>query len=128
MTEVIVDRYSFDVGRSQVPSPSRLIPALPSRASSTAAGTPQPHPPETAQDDSRKSPNGRSPRPSPPVSALPPSGLPDRTRMALLTFECPRHAALVFLPPAPVAGSSSPTTSYSRSCTCLLYTSPSPRD
>src|SRR5674536_328456 len=28
--EVIVDRYSFDVGRSQVPSPSRLIPALPS--------------------------------------------------------------------------------------------------
>src|SRR5664280_329787 len=59
----------------------------------------------------------RSPRPSPPVSALPPSGPPDRTRKALLTFECPRHAASVFLPPAPVAGSSSPTTSCSRSCT-----------
>ena len=96
------------VGRFQVPSLGRFIPALPSRTSSTAAGTPPPRRRRPCPAGSHRSQDGTSVPPSLPEPWPPPFGQPGRRQWAHLTNRPRRRAASGSPPPAPEAESSDP--------------------
>ena len=89
----------------------------PSPSPSTAAGRQPPRPARSASGGTRKSPGGRAVRPFLPALRLPLSARSGRPRPAPPAFSCPSRVPSRSPPRAPAAGSMSPTTSDSRSCT-----------